>query len=655
MFRSPYKILNLQTIVFILLVIVLSCMVLLLKPQIVGDASEYIMMQQSLMNHGSPDFRETDVDSFYQLIKKTTTHTGFLDHWFRDDLLKGIAARNVVAGGCVVGVDGARYSYHFFAYSLLSIPFRVLSDLLGIDPVYSFGILHALLLGLAAGMILRCRRLSFAERFWIAAGFILTCAVFYFNWIHTELFSATFLTMAIVQYLDKRTTTAFVLAAIASLQNQPIALALPLFYLAQGIKNPDKRRMISSLIFPFTNWKQWLLTALSEVIVLLPSFYYLRVYGHANPIAHLKGVSTELISVSRLFSTWFDLNQGIVVGFPGLLAGILILLPVACVSRKSGNPESTWRAVLLLALSLLISIPCGMQGNWNAGCAGMLRYGLWIGIPLFFVFTLLLRSIGNPVKMVIIIGVVLLQLWVPRYCGLPARINYLEFNPFSAWVMNRLPWFYNPDPEIFAERLTGKDGTIWESDVYLWMKNGRIRKLLTKIGPSDTSNQWEDNQFYRKVSPSQIVGVSGGWSYVNGDFEILRSGEYLISYDDDSATWENWSNTERSFRWSLGNESKIRFQFPPPPMTLSGLLRIRLNSKWEQQVGIYLNGQKLFEQMLSGDQELTLQFHPDWVDLNQVNEIGFRVSNARKPTINQDPRILGIQFRGMVFQTISDE
>lgn len=656
MFRLPSRIYSLKTIATVLLVIIPICMGFLLKPRVEGDALEYLLTQESLINHGSTEFRERDGDSFNQLIQRMSAQSSSTDGWFRETITNRINAQKRVAGGYAQCADGAYRSYHFFAYMLLSLPFRMLWDLFGADPAYSFGFLHALLLVCTVWMILRSRYFCFAERFWIAAGLILTCAVFYFNWIHPELFSTTFLVMAIVQYLDKRTATALVLASIASIQNQPIALVLPLFYLARGIENPDRRRFISSLVFPFTNWKQWLLTALAALIVLLPSFYYLRVYGHANPIAHLGGLSARWISFQRLFSLWFDMNQGIVVGFPGFLAGIVILLPTAFFYRKTDNRKPLSSAIFLLVLSFVLSIPCTIQGNWNAGSACMVRYGLWIGIPLLFVFAILLRRVGNPLKSIVLTGVVLLQLWVPTHCGLPAKIHYLDFNPLSNWVLNRFPDFYNPDPEIFAERLTGRENVFREQNVFVWKKNGKVKKILSRNSPTEASVFWGNNEFYRQISSTDKIEMRDGWSYLNGDFLIQKSGEFQISYDDDSAIWENWSYIESEFRWSMGQESRIRFQFPKEKMTLSGLVRIHLGPQGNNQlIGIYLNGRKLFERTVFGYEVLTLQFQPDWIHAEAYNELVFKVPNATPPSTNQDTRVLGVRFHRMAFQTILDE
>ena len=657
MLRRLFQITNLRIAVFIFVVLAPVGAAFWLQPRIDGDGAEYLLMQESFKNHGSPEFTEQDRKSYGELIQRKSLYSGSTQGWYDNLLTKNIEAGDLQAGGYVRCEDGAYRSFHFCAYSLSSLPFRILCGLLGIDPVNSFGMLHALLLSMAILMIVRSRRFNDWERIGLAAGLLLTCTVFYFDWIHPELFSTTFLAMAIILFLDRKTASALVCAAIASLQNQPIALTLPIFYLAHGLLVTSGRPVILRLLFPFTRWRSWALTVIAALIVLLPSFYYLRYYGHPNPIADLGGLSSRWITFSRLFSLWFDINQGIVMGYPGLLAGVVILLPIACFFGTKETLIDLADALWLVILSLAISIPCLTQGNWNAGCAIMTRYGIWIGIPLLFTVALLLRRVRNPFRSVILVSVVLLQLWVPTYCGYPARTFYMNLNPLSVWVINRFPQLYNPDPEIFAERLSCEENVMYEQYRFIWKSNGRVKKILLRNHPLDVSNFWNQQEFYRELSPASIVRMRDGWSYLNGDFQILQSSELVIRYDDTDAEWLHWSVVEPGFRWSLGKESTIRFSLPMEEgKALSGLMRVRMrSSENDQYVEIYLNGKKLFGRTILGFEELTLQFEPDWILRNEPNELVFKVPNAIKPPPNGDIRILGVRFEDMIFQTISDE
>ena len=631
--------------------------VVYLQPRVEGDGTEYLLMQESFKNHGSPGFRDEDGISFGELIKRESIRSTSTQGWYDGILMKNIRAGKLEAGGYVLCRDGCYRSYHFWAYSLCSLPFRYICEFFGIEPVYSFGLLHAFLLSMAILTICRSDRFRFWERIGLAVGLLLICTLFYFDWIHPELFSTTFLAMAIIRFLDQKTPSALLFAAIASLQNQPIALALPIFYLAHGLQSPDQRPVFLRLLFPFTCWKSWLLTMLAALFVLLPSIYYLIYYGHPNPIAALGGLSSRWITLSRLFSLWFDINQGIIVGYPGLIAGVLILLPLGCLIGKKKTLLDLGDAALLLILSLVISIPCLTQGNWNAGCAMMTRYGLWIGIPLLFIFALLLRRVKYPANLAILLPVLLLQFWVPSYTGYPARTFYLKLNPLSVWVINRFPQLYNPDPEIFAERVFWEENVTRRRNVFIWKSHGHVKKILSKNNPLDASNFWGRQEFYRELSPSSIVHTRDGWSYLNGDFDVLQSGEYAIRYNDTEVEWLQWSVEEPGFRWSLGKESAIRFSLPlKEPLTLSGLMRIRMRTKGNNQyVEIYLNGQKLFGRTVLGFEELTLKYEPDWIRKQEPNEILFKTPNAVEPPPNGDNRILGVRFQDMTFQTISDE
>lgn len=654
---APFFFRNLQLKTFVSLVLfsLPVFLVLMLKPKIMGDAREYILTQESLRNHWSPEFRRADMDSM--LLNVSPEDSDSLEKWFRELLIPGIEKNKLDVGGYVPGRDGIYRSYHFFAYSLCSLPFRGLCDLLGLHSLYSFTLLHGFLLCLATLFIFRSHYFTLFEKWWLVASLLYFCSIFYFDWIHPEVMTTALLVIAVLFFLERKTATALLFASLAALQNQSIALVLPIFYLYTGIENLQKGHSFFRLIFPFFRLHQWLLVIASAFIVLLPSIYYVGVYGHANPIASLGGLSLKWLSFSRFFSLWFDLNQGIILGFPGIMIGLLAVLIVTMLCyRCSFADRSTRDAVLLIVLAITISIPCLIQGNWNAGCAFMVRYGLWIGIPLVFSFVILLRNTGRRTRMNLIVLGLSFQIAVPFLSGFPAKCNNLEFNPISSWMLKYAPGFFNPEPEIFAERICKKEGVMNFKNVFDWENEGEVCKLLIRKDQVKYSIIFGEMNVYRPLGPVKTVEKSHGWIYLNGQFSKTAVSVFTIPYDDEAVEWENWSYLEAGFRWSAGTESAIIFELPDEGFDTLGLLRIDLQPQGQKKdIMIHLNGRTLFNGILVERTRLVLEFCPEWILSGEKNILIINVTNPQKSAKNPDTRMLGVRFFGLEFQNSPHE
>ena len=171
--------------------------VCLFDPQIEGDASEYLMMQQSFLNHGSPEYRDGDLHSYEELIRIVDSEQ--LTNWFRFQFHK-VVQNEPFGGGYALGNGGDYYCYHFFLYSLLSVPFRVLVDLMGLNPLLSFTLLNACLLSFAVFVVLQSKGLIRFEKLFLVIQILGSCFVFYFTWIHPEVFTASFVLAGVVLF-----------------------------------------------------------------------------------------------------------------------------------------------------------------------------------------------------------------------------------------------------------------------------------------------------------------------------------------------------------------------------------------------------------------------------------------------------------------------
>src|SRR4030095_5072913 len=173
---------------------------LLLPPVIDGDAGEYALMTVSLVRHASPEVRPADVA---RLASDATAHrapTNFVD------VLKGYYAT----------ADGRRYSYHFWGYSLLALPARLLLRLVGANPLRAFPLTNAicLLLALLCPLAASGRDpLARAARFALTP---LSPALALLRWPHPEVFTFSMVSLALLWAAERRWPRAVPAAALGA-------------------------------------------------------------------------------------------------------------------------------------------------------------------------------------------------------------------------------------------------------------------------------------------------------------------------------------------------------------------------------------------------------------------------------------------------------
>ena len=255
--------------------------------------------------------------------------------------------------------------------------------------------------------------------------------------VHTEVFTFSLLAIALA-LVSSRPWLASIAAALASTQNPPIAVLIPLIV----------------LLFPEARTRRavpWI--AASVALALLHPSYYLWRIGRWTPLLES---DLRIPTLTRFFAVLFDLNIGLLVNAPlfVLAAGAGAMVAVrAGIARK--------REMLLAVLAgavFLFSFAQTMNVN-HGGTPTMSRYALWL-IPLVMPF-LPGRSIeGSRHSLEWIftgcaIGSAMLSLmWfrpsLPEDSVTPTRVAMYQWTHY--------PGLLNPVPEIFAERLRHQDG-----------------------------------------------------------------------------------------------------------------------------------------------------------------------------------------------------
>jgi hypothetical protein len=166
-----------------------------------------------------------------------------------------------------------------------------------------------------------------------------------------------------------------------------------------------------------------------------------------------------LPSLAEIAVVPFDLNVGLVVGFPALIVATLWAAIVAA-RRK---PASLLAADVLgaAATAFVFLVAFASTANLHHGATpGMTRYALWLiplAIPILASVHAQPGPSWSPVLGAITIGSVLFSMIVYH----PARPeNWTQPTRLSQWVWTHRPAWSNPMPEVFAETLRHDDRTV---------------------------------------------------------------------------------------------------------------------------------------------------------------------------------------------------
>jgi len=181
---------------------------LALPPRPFGDAPEYLLMAESWAAHGSPELRPGDVDA----LRRAAAAAGVAVD--PDDAL----------GNYFEGRDGRFYCYHFGFYPLLTLPARLALRAVGGDVLRAGPLTNAFALGGALAAVLLLAPAGAGARRAFAALLLSSPVLGFLLWPHPEVLSFAMATLALVAGSRGASGVATLCAAVASIQNPPLAL-----------------------------------------------------------------------------------------------------------------------------------------------------------------------------------------------------------------------------------------------------------------------------------------------------------------------------------------------------------------------------------------------------------------------------------------------
>ncbi|MGE5358373.1 MAG: hypothetical protein ACM3NQ_05095, partial [Bacteroidales bacterium] len=398
-------------------------------PQRIGDGREYIAMGRAMARLHAPALAPSDV----AVGEAELQRMGF------GGLALSTYPRLRDAGG-------RQDFFHFWFYSALAVPGLWLAALLGVHPNFGFVALNfALFFG---SLWVVSRRVSW----WVAAIVFCSPVLWWIDKAHTEVFTFSLLAAAFVLLRDKPWWSMVAVGAAAT-QNVPIALLLP------AILGLRARRPVSR------EPRFWLGAAAGVLLALLHPLYYEWRWRVPTPQV-FQGSHARVPSLQELAAVIWDPNIGLVAHAPFFGAAVLIAAITLILRTRRrrlstedgstrGSGADVWLALTAAAI-FLGSFSQTTNFN-NGGTCGMSRYALWL-IPLGLPFLdRAARVIGRPLRAALV--TVALASCVSSVIAFQPRLleRYCTPTRLASAIWARRPSLDNPLPEIFAERLSGRE------------------------------------------------------------------------------------------------------------------------------------------------------------------------------------------------------
>ncbi|MBU9249737.1 hypothetical protein KTD14_09780 [Burkholderia multivorans] len=640
--------------VWLALFVVLFCLGLSIRgirPNISGDGLEYTLMAQALLERGRPNITEED----YRALRV-----------YRGDAetnVPEVAARSSLSASPPFFRDakGQYYSYHFWLYSLFVVPFFFAVKLFGLATPWAFVMANVAFALAASCTICAWRGVNREQRLLLLTLYWSCGTIPYISWTHPEVFSASLLVIAMIAALSRQYVVAAVAAAMVAQQNPPALFLVAIFLVVDFYVNI---RETKSFVPPLKKIAGWCAcVALSGLSVL---FYYFH-FGVGNLITNSGFTKIDLISVERLWSFYFDLNQGLVV----LLWPLLVVVPMAMLYGTARRRFSGAHIALVVALvfaSILLAVPSISATNFNSGASFVIRYAYWAGIPLLFAVTILFLGQRLSRVLVCVAVVALLVVNFVYYKG--EWWSYLYYTPVAKKIMAKFPWLYNPVPEIFIERGLHIDGSMNDNVIYYYAADGEVRKVLLNQRVADVVDFRCANGDNGRRYVDSVSSVEQGWTYFNlkpgcKAFEE-RSGTYEVALAvgaGDTLSFrrvgsgrlylgQGWSEPEAWGTWSDQSEASIVLPVKKNDIhELSFTANALVSAQRPKQViDIFINDVNAGSVSLSSAQnnEFNISVPRDVfsdVKKSGVMKVNFRFRDLTSPKnlgINGDDRTLGV-------------
>lgn len=620
-----------------------------------GDGGEYLMTTHAFAQHASPRILSADFVEFLRqpwtararIAYPSELYTQLVDNFH-------VAHPESWAGYASVRPDEI-YAIHFWLYSLLALPFYVLLKLVGLNPVIAFGIVNLGFLVLLAHYLRR----ACAHAFGAVVLVLSMGTTFYLGWTGPEVMTACCALIACIALQRGETARALLFAGLGASQNPSLIMLMPIACVAR----------LAYLRWPALIWPGAALAPLTRrdvgvggagvALALIPYLWFEYLFGIPS-ITGRYFAYPGLISWNRFHSLPFDLDQGMVLGVPGLFAG---LLACACLMARARRWQWAASAGLMACACVAAMVPTLATLNWNSGSVVFMRYAYWLAMPLLSLLILAFNYLTRAQLRWLLVLVFSLQLVVlTQYGVLGRRVDGGGHSRLALWMLAHYPAYYNPDAEIFYERSVGaeKNAPLDHALSHLYFNGAAPAKLLRHA-----SNQGASADLCppgQRLEGSDVRTIDAGWQYAHAPFRCVKLALYapVRAWTFDRAHADaakllvsGWSGAETAGTWTDGRHARLRI---PLAGLGSGALRLRVGGWYyaaQDGSGVSVDGRALGKLNLAGAvialpapargaDALIIEFdHPDAQSPKQRGESG-------------DPRLLGFQLQSLTLEQSAD-
>lgn len=391
------------------------CLIAGSPQRLIGDGREYLAQAVEFASFQGAAFRPADIPHIQAELARFDPSLANWDIW----------------SSTVGDANRGRVFLHFWFYALLAAPGVWITNALGAPPTYAFTALNLVLLGAALWVVFP--RVGPAACILVFAGPI----VWWIDKAHTEAFTFALLTIAFAQMRD-RPWWSMVAAGAASTQNPPIAILVPIVFIATVARDRSAladRRVIAG-------------AAGAAALALLHPVYTYTHHGRLSLL--LEQTRTGMPTFQLLSAVVLDPSVGLIGNFPlfviAVVAGLLTLV------RQSGRRAFSADVIISIAAAAIFLFSFSRTTNvHHGGTPSLSRYALWL-IPLAVPLLSALQRSGGRAWTRFLWTASVMSALISVFAFHPAvPQNSREPTWLATFLWTRLPAWNNPLPEVFIE------------------------------------------------------------------------------------------------------------------------------------------------------------------------------------------------------------
>ncbi len=487
-----------------------------------GDGMDYLLMSESFYQHKTPDLRERDAEHYISYLKKRS-----LPLYQIESLEAGTKIDRKLSRLHYLPseVNHRYYNYHFWFYSLLNQPARAFFYHLKGDISASFLMTNLLLLLFGVWMIFHLKEVELKRKILLSLLMVFSPLFWYLDWVHTEVYSSVLVFLSLLYFFESKWYYALLFASLASIQNQALILlaftiGVYLLY-REGIK-----------------WKVLWKAFLCGLWGFLPMLFFFYHYGDYSLIDGEGYLDSSYMSWKRVWSFFFDINQGMIVGIP-LVLFVLIYWLIKDITNRKLYLEYLFLIPLAFMIFAIIQTV-----NWNHGAAIMNRYAVWCAMILLLIFERRLRRQSERKYLVLmslsIVSSAILIFSQRDFNKLYWSSN--EINSLTSYLWNNYPSLYDPEPQIFEARVLWMDYSFTDSVKVYATKEKKIMKM-------QVSSSSLDQLKLRGVDPEKVDSIRTELDYVNDKAYLNLNTLQALGYDQSKDTLIDY--IEKTKRWNM--------------------------------------------------------------------------------------------------------